>query len=112
MLEEPFFLIETCTISYEFATFPDDTMTGNDDEYGIFIIRSSYSSYCFRMSCEESLFLIISRLSVWYFYECFPGIFLEICLLWCEWYIESFSLSSEVCIELPFRGIEYGMSSA
>lgn len=100
VFEEPFFYAESSAISDEVATFSDDTMTGDDDKYGIFIIRSSYGSYRFGMSREYSLFCIIPRFSVGYSHECFPGIFLEICTLWSEWYVERFSLSREVFVEL------------
>lgn len=96
MFEEPYLPIESSTISDELSGFSDHTMTGDDDDYGILIIRATDRTYCLWISYESRLFLIAPSLTVGDGLECFPGFLLEFCPSWCEWYIEYLSSSCKV----------------
>ena len=80
-------------------------MTGDDDDDGISVIRSSDGSYRFRISCEESFFFITSGFSIRDFRECLPSLLLEIRSFLSEGNGESLSASGEVLREL-FLGLE------
>ena len=82
MFEKPDFSLDPTAVSDEIPIGSDHTMTGDDDDDGIFIIRASYSSHSPRVSCKYCLFFVASRFSVWDLAESFPCFFLEFCSSW------------------------------
>lgn len=106
MFEEPYLPIESSTISDELSGFPDHSMTRDDDDDGILIIRATDSTYGFWIACESCLFLITPSFSVGYLLQCLPGFLLELCSTWCEWDVECPSSSGEIFIELESGFLE------
>jgi hypothetical protein len=96
MFEEPYFSLHSSAISRERSIFPDDTMTGDDDDYRVAVIRPTDSSYRFWVACERRLFLIAPCLSVGDRCERLPRFLLEIGTMWCERYVELLSSSGEI----------------
>ncbi len=106
VLEEPDFPFYSATISHEFATRTDDSVTGDDDDDPIVVIGSADGSDCFWTRDHPSLFGIAASLAVWDGLESLPGIFLKKCTVDYEWDIEVFSLSLEVFREFLFCLLE------
>ena len=102
MFEKPYFSCQTPAISDEIPIGSDHTMAGDDDDDGIFIIRSSDRTHGFRISCEDGFFLITSGFSIWDLRESFPSFLLKYRSSWWEWDGESFSFSYEVFFEFFF----------
>jgi hypothetical protein len=102
VFEEPFLALDASTISDEFSIGSDDSVTGNNDDDGVFIVGSTDRSYGFRISSEDCLFFVTSGFSIRDFFEGFPGLFLEFCSFWGKWDRECFSLSRKVLFKLLF----------
>jgi hypothetical protein len=103
MFEEPHLPLHPTTISYEFATRTDDSMTRDDDDDPIVVVGSSDSSDGSGTRDHPSLFSIAPSLAVWDSLESLPGISLELGSIDQEWDIEVFSRSFEVFGEFLFR---------
>ena len=58
MFDQPYFSRHTPTVSDEIPISPDHSMTRDDDDDGIFIIRSSDRAHGFRISCEDGFLLV------------------------------------------------------
>lgn len=100
MFEEPLFSIESCCVSYEIATWTDDTMTRDNYEYWIFIICASDGSDSSGIPCESCLLSVVPSLSVGDFLEGMPCGFLKISSLKCKRKIEYSSISTKIFSEL------------
>ncbi len=100
--KEPFFPIQATAVSDEFSWFSDHSMTGNDDDDRILMIRSSDRSDGFRISDHGGLFEIVSCFSERNLWECIPGVFLELGSDWLQWNLEILSFSFEVFVKFLF----------
>lgn len=106
MIEKPYFSFQSTTISDEFSTLADHSVTG--DEYGkvIGMIGSADGTYCLRTAYHRRFFEIVSSFSVGYLFECLPHLHLELGSMWSKRNGELFPLSSEVFRKLFFCLIE------
>lgn len=109
MIEEPFFSFNTCPISDEASISTDNSMTGNNDNDGIFIVCPTYGSDCFRISHNCSFFFVASCFSVRDFFESIPGFFLEFRSTWIEGDREFFTYSGKEFAEFFFCLDDYSV---
>jgi hypothetical protein len=72
MLEEPHLPLDPTTISDEFATFSDHSMTGDDDDDTIVVIGSSDGSDGFGTRYHLRLLAVAPSFTIWDLLECFP----------------------------------------
>lgn len=72
MIEEPDFPIDPTTISDEFATLSDHSMTRDEYHDWIIMIGSADGSDSFWMTDLCGLFLVVPRFSVGDCFESFP----------------------------------------
>ena len=82
MLKKPDFPLDPTTVSDEISIWSYHTMTGNDDDDGIFIIGSADCSDGFRISSKYRFFFVTSSFSEGDFLKRYPGSFLEFCTTW------------------------------
>lgn len=75
-------------------------MARDDDDYTIVVVGSAYSSDSPIPPDHPRLFSVAPSLTVWDFFQSFPGVSLEIGTIDREWDIELFSLSFEIFGEL------------
>lgn len=97
--EEPYFPFHTSSIPDERSICSDDTVTGDDDDDRVFVIRSTDSTYRFRISCEDCLFFVAPCLTIGDALESFPCLFLEHGSLGSKGDIKCFSFSLKILSE-------------
>lgn len=100
MFEEPYLALYASSISYEFSTRTDDSMTGDDDDDPIVVIGPADSTDSRCSPDHTSLFTVAASLTVRDRLQSLPGVSLKICSVDSERDSEVFSLSLKVFGEL------------
>lgn len=99
MLEEPYFPFHTSSVPDERSICSDDTVTWDDDDDRVFVIRSTDSPHGFRVSGEDRPLFITAGFTVGDTFESFPCLFLEHGSLGSKGDIKCFSFSLEILSE-------------